>query len=63
MKGRHCDYCAREFFPTPLHKYKLILKNVSCKWFCIYSCKQKFKKENPDIVRSDKRGRKKKKVD
>ena len=59
---RTCAYCGKGF-PTltfPKYAYKLVGKDYHVRWFCCYTCMLRYKRENPDVVRGDKRGRKKK---
>ena len=61
-EGRHCDYCGGEFFPTPLHQFKIILRNGRVKYFCKFTCQEHYKAENPKLVRGEKRGKRKSKA-
>ena len=59
---RTCAYCGKGF-PTltfPKYAYKLVGKDYHVRWFCSYTCMLRFKEENSDVVRGEKRGRVKK---
>lgn len=59
---RYCAYCGKGFsiLTFPNYAYKLIGKDGCVRYFCNYTCKQHYKEQNPDVVRGEKRGRKKK---
>ena len=57
-----CAYCGKGFstLTFPKYAYKLEGKDGRVRWFCCYTCMLRFKEKNPNIVKGDKRGRKKK---
>ncbi len=59
---KYCAYCGKGFpiLTFPKYAYKFEDKHYKMHWFCRYTCMLKFKKENPNMLRGDKRGRRKK---
>lgn len=59
---RYCAQCGKGFPILTFvdYAYKLVCKDNTVRWFCCYTCMLRYKRENPDIVRAEKRGRKKK---
>lgn len=44
---QRCPVCKKIFYSTPVHAYKIQVKNVKKK-VCSYSCVRKWEKENDD---------------